>query len=92
MGVNEVQEVIKQHSSKIQENVIPVVTNKIMDSFQEGFECGMDIGCTVVRDSTIEWLYIQLHQGNISVSNMKQLIDGYVAFIEFQRKQKDRSL
>ena len=90
MRVNEVQEVIKQYSSKIQENTIPVVTNKIMDSFQEGFECGMDIGCTVVRDSTIEWLYIKLYQGHISVSNMKQLTDEYVAFIELQRKKKDR--
>lgn len=89
MRVFEIQEVIQKHTAKIKDNVIPVVTANIMNSFNEGFECGMDIGCSVIRDTTTDWLYSKLHEGSISVSDMEKLIGEYKDFIEKQRRKKE---
>lgn len=91
MRLFEIQEVIQKQTEKIKDKVIPVVTEKIMDSFYEGFECGMDIGCSVIRDTTTDWLYEKLHEGSISVSDMEKLIGEYKYFIEKQRRIKEKT-
>lgn len=89
MRVFEIQEIIHKHTSEIKDKVIPVVTEKVMDSFNEGFECGMDIGCKCIRDATIDWLYNQLSEDLISVRDMDTFIERYKNFIETQMKKKD---
>lgn len=86
MKLNDIQEIIKKHSKEIEEKVIPVVTVKVMDSFHEGFKCGMDIGSTVIRDTTMEWLNFQLSEGNIETRDMEKFIGSYKDFIDSQKK------
>lgn len=90
MKVFDIQEVIQKHTGEIKEKVIPVVTEKIMDSFKEGFECGLDIGCTVIRDETIGWLHLQLNSGSIEVRDMAKFVKDYNDFIESQRRKEKK--
>lgn len=89
MRLFDIQEIIDEHTSVVRDKVIPVVTEKIMDSFNEGFECGMDIGCKCIRDATIDWLYNQLSEDFISVFNMETFVERYKNFIETQMKKKE---
>lgn len=86
MRLNEIQEIIKKYSKEIEEKVIPIVTVKVMDSFHEGFKCGIDIGCTVIRDTTMEWLSSQLSEGNIETRDMEKFIGSYKDFIDSKKK------
>ena len=86
MKAFDIQEIIQKHTAEVKEKVIPVMNEKVMDSFKEGFECGMEIGCTVIRDETIGWLFLQLNSASIEVRDMDKLVKDYNDFIEAHRK------
>lgn len=79
--------VMRKHLDEIQGKVIPVVTEKIMFSFNEGLNAGMEVGYAVTRDMTVSWIYSQLHQGTIEVKDIRKLIESYNVFLE-ESKQK----
>ena len=88
MKAFDIQEIIQKHTNEVKEKVIPVMTEKVMDSFKEGFECGMEIGCTVIRDETIGWLFFQLNSASIEVRDMDKLVKDYNDFIEDHRRKE----
>ena len=88
MKTFDIQEIIQKHTSEVKEKVIPVMTEKVMDSFKEGFECGMEIGCTIIRDETIGWLFLQLNSASIEVRDMDKLVKDYNDFIEVHRRKE----
>lgn len=77
-----VQEIVRKGLDEIQEKVIPVVTEKVMFSFNEGVHAGMELGYAVTRELTTSWLYSQLHKGAIEVKDIEKLIASYSAFLE----------
>ena len=90
MRVSEIQVEILKHTSVIKEKVIPEVVENIMQSFNKGFDCGMDIGCTVIRDETVGWLYHQISCGLIEVRDAEKLVGDYKFFIEAQRNKNQK--
>jgi hypothetical protein len=88
MKAFDIQEIIQKHTNEVKEKVIPTMTEKVMDSFKEGFACGMEIGCTVIGEETIGWLFLQLNSGSIEVRDMDQLVKDYNVFIEAHRRKE----
>lgn len=79
------REILRKGLNEIKEKVIPVVTEKVMFSFNEGVHAGMELGYAVTRELTISWLYSQLHKGAIEVKDIEKLIASYSAFLEVNK-------
>lgn len=82
MNKKNVQDVTRKHLDEIQAKVTPVVIEKVMFSFSEGVEAGMELAFGFAKEMISSWLYSQLHEGTIEVKDIGKLLESCTVFLD----------